>query len=144
MPLRSTPSRHRSYVLTLSLLASAIHVAWAAEGDKTLGKVEVTASRESQLGVADTANEGEVGQAQLESRVVFRTGEVLEVMPGLIVSQHSGEGKANQFYLRGMNLDHGTDIRLSLEGMPINQRSHGHGQGWADLNFIIPELVEGL
>lgn len=126
----------------LPLLALAINTARAAEGDKTLGKVEVTASRESQLGLADTANEGQVGQRQLETRVVMRTGEVLEVVPGLIVTQHSGEGKANQFYLRGFNLDHGTDFRITVDGMLVNQRSHGHGQGWADLSFMIPELVE--
>ena len=65
-------------------------------------------------------------------------------MPGLIVSQHSGEGKANQFYLRGFNLDHGTDLRTTVDEMPVNQRSHGHGQGWTDLNFLIPELAMRL
>ena len=63
---------------------------------------------------------------------------------GLIVSQHSGEGKANQFYLRGFNLDHGTDLRTSVDGMLVNQRRHRHGQGWTDLNFVIPELATGL
>jgi len=131
-------------LLLLPLFPLAVSAAWAAEGDKTLGKVEVTASRESQLGMADTANEGQVGQTQLETRVVMRTGEVLEVVPGLIVTQHSGEGKANQFYLRGFNLDHGTDFRITVDGMLVNQRSHGHGQGWADLNFMIPEIVESV
>ena len=96
------------------------------------------------LGIADSANEGAVGQAQIGNRVFARTGEVLEVVPGLIVSQHSGEGKANQYFLRGFNLDHGLDFKLSLDGMPINQRSHAHGQGWADLNFIIPELISSI
>jgi hypothetical protein len=128
--------------LALSLMAAAVQLAYAAEGDKSLGKVEVTSSRESQLGAADAANEGEADQEKIASRVVFRTGEMLEIIPGLIVSQHSGEGKANQFYLRGMNLDHGTDLRITLDGMLINQRSHAHGQGWSDLNFLIPELVQ--
>ena len=81
---------------------------------------------------------------QLDARTVYRPGELLESAPGLVVSQHSGEGKANQFYLRGFNLDHGTDLRTSVDGMLVNQRSHAHGQGWTDLNFLIPELATGL
>ena len=87
---------------------------------------------------------GTVTQKQLEARVVYRPGELLEATPGLIVSQHSGEGKANQFYLRGFNLDHGTDLRTTIDGMLVNQRSHSHGQGWTDLNFVIPELATGM
>ncbi|MEP7247772.1 MAG: TonB-dependent receptor plug domain-containing protein, partial [Gammaproteobacteria bacterium] len=101
----------------------------------------VEGSRNSQLGVADSANSGVVTQKQLESRTVYRPGELLEVTPGLVVSQHSGEGKANQFYLRGFNLDHGTDLRTTIDGMLVNQRSHAHGQGWTDLNFLIPEIT---
>jgi hypothetical protein len=74
----------------------------------------------------------------------YRPGELLEAIPGVIVSQHSGEGKANQFYLRGFNLDHGTDLRTTVDDMPVNQRSHSHGQGWTDLNFLIPELSARL
>ncbi len=103
--------------------------------------VVVAASRVSQLGIADSANSGVVTQQQLEARTVYRPGELLEATPGLIVSQHSGEGKANQFYLRGFNLDHGTDLRTTVDGMLVNQRSHAHGQGWSDLNFLIPELA---
>jgi outer membrane receptor protein involved in Fe transport len=73
-----------------------------------------------------------------------RPGEFLEATPGLIVTQHSGEGKANQYYLRGFNLDHGTDLAITVDGMPINMRTHGHGQGYADLNFLIPELIQSL
>ena len=69
-----------------------------------------------------------------------RPGDALEIVPGLVVTQHSGEGKANQYYLRGFNLDHGTDLALTLDGMPLNMRTHGHGQGYADANFLIPEL----
>ena len=114
-----------------------------ADDIRSLPTVEVV-SRYSLLGAADTANEGAAGQAQLSNRVAARPGEMLEVVPGLIVSQHSGEGKANQYFLRGMNLDHGLDFRMTLDGMPINQRSHAHGQGWADLNFLIPELVSSI
>ena len=110
----------------------------------SLAPVTVQGSRNSQLGIADSANSGVVTQKQLESRTVYRPGELLEVTPGLIVSQHSGEGKANQFYLRGFNLDHGTDLRTSVDGMLVNQRSHAHGQGWTDLNFLIPELTTRL
>ena len=116
-------------------------VAMAQGTDPSLAAVEVTTSRNSVLGEAGTANEGVVTQQQLEARTVYRPGELLEAVPGLIVSQHSGEGKANQFYLRGFNLDHGTDLRTTIDGMVVNQRSHAHGQGWTDVNFLIPELA---
>ncbi len=90
------------------------------------------------------ASEGTISAAEIQSRPVTRPGEVLETIPGLIVTQHSGEGKANQYFLRGFNLDHGTDIAIHVDGMPVNMRSHGHGQGYADLNFLIPELVGGV
>jgi outer membrane receptor protein involved in Fe transport len=89
----------------------------------------------------DAASAGVVTGAQINGRPVTRPGEVLEAVPGLIVTQHSGEGKANQYFLRGFNLDHGTDIALHVDGMPVNMRTHAHGQGYADLNFLIPELV---
>ena len=108
------------------------------------GTIIVTGSRLSQLGVADSANAGVVTAKQLAARTVYRPGELLEATPGLIVSQHSGEGKANQFYLRGFNLDHGTDLRTTVDGMLVNQRSHSHGQGWTDVNFLIPELAGQL
>ena len=69
---------------------------------------------------------------------------MLEAVPGLIVTQHSGEGKANQYFLRGFNLDHGTDLAITVDGMPVNMRTHGHGQGYADINFLIPELVQAV
>ena len=106
-----------------------------------LTPVQVVGSRNSVIGVAGTANEGVITQEQLDARTVYRPGELLEAVPGLVVSQHSGEGKANQFYLRGFNLDHGTDLRTTVDGMLVNQRSHAHGQGWTDVNFMIPELV---
>ncbi len=126
-----------------ALAALLLHASCQADDD-ILQRVLVAGSRTSQLGVADSANEGTVTQKQLEMRTVYRPGEVLEAAPGLIVSQHSGEGKANQFYLRGFNLDHGTDLRTTVDDMPVNQRSHAHGQGWTDLNFLIPELVGRL
>jgi outer membrane cobalamin receptor len=140
-----------AFVLTKNPLATlivgcfALHGAvWAQNTDGTLAPVQVQSSRNSVLGEAGTASEGVVTQQQLDARTVYRPGELLEAVPGLIVSQHSGEGKANQFYLRGFNLDHGTDLRTTIDGMLVNQRSHSHGQGWTDVNFLIPELTSLL
>ncbi|HAF43993.1 MAG TPA: TonB-dependent receptor [Gallionellaceae bacterium] len=127
------------FVLTLyGLLPVGAHAA----GIPTLDEVAVTAKSTDQLGVAATSSEGTVTAEQLENRPLLRPAEVLEVVPGLIISQHSGDGKANQYYLRGFNLDHGTDFSTSLMGMPVNMPTHAHGQGYNDLNFLIPELVE--
>ena len=117
--------------------------AWAG-GKQVLEEITVTAQHISEAGVADSANVGTVSREQLAARTAYRPGELLETTPGLIVSQHSGEGKANQYYLRGFNLDHGTDLRTTVDGMLVNERSHSHGQGWTDLNFLIPELATGL
>jgi hypothetical protein len=116
----------------------------SADEEIALEPVIVVAFRTSELGIADSANSGVVTQKQLAARTIYRPGELLEATPGLIVSQHSGEGKANQYYLRGFNLDHGTDLRTTVDGMVVNQRSHGHGQGWTDVNFIIPEISNQL
>ncbi len=94
------------------------------------------------LGKAEAASQGRVAHEDLARRPVNRPGELVEAVPGLVVSQHSGDGKANQFYARGFNLDHGTDFATWVEGMPVNLRTHGHGQGYSDLNFLIPELVD--
>lgn len=92
-------------------------------------------------GLAASATQGTVGGDHLRARPLLRPGELLETVPGVIITQHSGAGKANQYYLRGFNLDHGTDFATSLNGMPVNLPTHGHGQGYTDLNWIIPELV---
>ncbi len=107
--------------------------------------VVVTARQDSEmLGVAAAASEGFVSEKEVASRPYQRAGEILENVPGVVVSQHSGEGKANQYYLRGFNLDHGTDIAISVAGAPVNMPTHAHGQGYADLNFVIPELLSGV
>ena len=93
---------------------------------------------------AVSASEGSIGQSELSERPLSRTGEMLELIPGMMVTQHSGSGKANQYFIRGFNLDHGTDFSFKLDSMPINMRSHGHGQGYADMNFIMPELLENI
>ena len=99
---------------------------------------------ENLVGIAQSASQGAITARQLETRPVMRTGEVLETVPGIVISQHSGEGKANQYYLRGFNLDHGTDFATTIAGMPVNMPTHAHGQGYSDLNFLIPELVSGV
>lgn len=96
------------------------------------------------VGSAISASQGSVGYLELSARPFLRRGELLEVIPGVVVTQHSGGGKANQYFLRGFNLDHGTDFSLSVDGLPVNMRSHAHGQGYADLNFIIPEFVQSV
>ncbi len=106
-----------------------------------LPAVVVEERSDSLVGIATTASQGTVGAAQLEQRPLLRPGEVLETVPGLIATQHSGGGKGNQFFVRGFNLDHGTDFATTVEGMPVNLPTHGHGQGYTDLNFLIPELV---
>lgn len=80
----------------------------------------------------------------LNARTFTRPGEALEAVPGLIVTQHSGEGKANQYFLRGYNLDHGTDLAITVDDVPINMRTHAHGQGYADLNWLIPETIGAM
>lgn len=90
------------------------------------------------------ASQGAVTAAQLDARPIMRAGEVLETVPGLIVSQHSGEGKANQYYLRGFNLDHGTDFSTTVAGVPVNTPTGAHAHGYADVSFLIPELVSGV
>ncbi|MBM4385955.1 MAG: TonB-dependent receptor [Deltaproteobacteria bacterium] len=104
-------------------------------------EIVVTGRAQSLVGVAESASQGTVGAEQLDLRPTLRVGEVLETVPGLIVTQHAGGGKANQYFLRGFNLDHGTDFATSVDGVPVNLRSHGHGQGWTDLNLVIPELI---
>jgi outer membrane receptor protein involved in Fe transport len=112
--------------------------------ENPLEETTVTGKRVNLIGEAVSASEGVVGQAEIRVRPILRTGEIMELVPGMIATQHSGTGKANQYFLRGFNLDHGTDFATFVDGMPVNMRSHGHGQGYTDLNFLIPELVQTL
>ena len=109
-----------------------------------LDRVTVVGRRVNLVGEAISASEGSIGQADIADRPLLRTGDLLEFVPGLVATQHSGSGKANQYFLRGFNLDHGTDFSTFVDGMPVNMRTHGHGHGWTDLNFLIPEVVEEL
>lgn len=106
--------------------------------------ITVEGRRDNLNGIAATASVGRVGWRDLRLRPLAREGELLETVPGMILTQHSGNGKANQMFVRGFNLDHGTDFATSVEGMPVNMRTHGHGQGYTDLNFLIPEVVDHL
>jgi hypothetical protein len=105
---------------------------------------DVEHPEEDLVGIAQAASQGAITAKQLEERPLMRDGEVLETVPGIIVTQHSGEGKANQYFLRGFNLDHGTDFATTVAGLPVNMPTHAHGQGYSDLNFLIPELVTGV
>jgi outer membrane receptor protein involved in Fe transport len=121
---------------------SADIVVTAPQTFRNLAEIENPA--ENLVGVASAASEGAITAAQLAVRPVNRAAEVLETVPGLVISQHSGEGKANQYYLRGFNLDHGFDFAQSVAGLPVNMPTHAHAQGYADSNFLIPELVSGV
>src|SRR5262245_12332795 len=107
-----------------------------------LQEVVIFARGENLIGKAAAASEGAVGGADLSVRPLLRVAELLEVVPGLIAAQHSGSGKANQYFLRGFNLDHGTDFTTYIDDVPMNLRTHGHGQGYLDLNGLIPEVVD--
>ena len=109
-----------------------------------LSEVTVTASRLNLLGTATTASQGAVTEQELDLRPAYRVGQLLESVPGLVVTVHSGEGKANQYLARGFNLDHGTDIANFVDDMPVNRPTNTHGQGYSDLNFIVPEIANGL
>ncbi len=98
----------------------------------------------AQIGLATSGSQGVVGYKDFEDKPLSRVGELVENVPGVIATQHSGTGKANQYFLRGFNLDHGTDFAGFVDGVPVNMRTHGHGQGYLDLNFLIPELVERI
>ncbi|HEY6388454.1 MAG TPA: TonB-dependent receptor [Candidatus Acidoferrum sp.] len=120
--------------------STALHISLAVSTVSTT--VNVQGREDSLIGIADSATQGTVGAKQLEDRPILRSGEVLETIPGMIITQHAGGGKANQYFLRGFNLDHGTDFAVFLDGMPLNLPSHAHGEGYADMNIVIPEFVQ--
>ncbi len=107
-------------------------------------EIVVQGRQDSLLGIADSASQGTTGQEQLSDRPILRSGEVLETVPGVMITQHAGGGKANQYFLRGFNLDHGTDFAVFLDNMPLNLPSHAHGEGYSDMNTVISELVERI
>jgi hydrogenase/urease accessory protein HupE len=109
-----------------------------------LPTVVVMGRQDSMLNIATSATQGTVGAGQIADRPILRAGEIMETVPGMIITQHAGGGKANQYFLRGFNLDHGTDFATYLDGMPLNLPSHAHGEGYSDMNTVIPELVQRL
>ena len=106
--------------------------------------INVKGREDSLIGIADSATQGTVGAAEIQDRPTLRSGEILETIPGLIITQHAGGGKANQYFLRGFNLDHGTDFAIFIDDMPLNLPSHAHGEGYSDMNIVIPEFVERM
>lgn len=136
---------------TVAALATLPFLSVAQEAEPVLASdiealpsVIVVGKADNLLGETDTASKGRATQEDFLSRPLRRRGEILETVPGMIITQHAGGGKANQYFLRGFNLDHGTDFAVSLDGMPLNMRTHAHGQGYTDLNVIIPELIQAI
>jgi outer membrane receptor protein involved in Fe transport len=143
------PQQHKKRIVQAVCLAMPLFAAGMVQAEEAtegsqLSEVIVTTDKSNSIGRAYSASEGFVTAEQLENRPLLRPAEVLETVPGLTVTQHSGDGKANQYFLRGFNLDHGSDFATSVHGAPVNMASHAHGQGYMDLNFLIPELVGGL
>jgi hypothetical protein len=134
--------RLRKNLICSYLLAAVGGV--SAHESVELSAVEVRARAENLEGVATSGSEGVVSSQRLAAVPILRPGETLEMVPGLIVTQHAGDGKANQYFLRGFNLDHGTDFATYVGGVPVNMPTHAHGQGYTDLNFLIPELVDRI
>ncbi|MDP2285014.1 MAG: TonB-dependent receptor [Pseudohongiella sp.] len=131
-------------IISSSLMMSPTHAQQTETNTPAAQEILIFGSNFNLQGTPVSASEGVVFEQQLQLRPISRTAELLEFVPGLIATQHSGEGKANQYFVRGFNLDHGTDFAIRLDRMPVNMPSHGHGQGYADINFIIPELVSRM
>lgn len=130
----------RAAAWAAALGCAAVHAQTSAPNDS----ITIRGHYDNAVGTSDAASQGAIQRELLKSRPALRPGEVLEFVPGLIVTQHSGDGKANQYFLRGFNLDHGTDFATRVNGMPVNMPSHAHGQGYTDLNFLMPELVQRI
>ncbi|QBB69314.1 TonB-dependent receptor [Pseudolysobacter antarcticus] len=145
-------------LLLLVMLAMAVAQVHATQSEPTqagvtdvadastnkLQPIDVVGHYDNAVGTSDAASQGVILGKLLQDIPLLRPGEVLESIPGLVVTQHSGDGKANQYFLRGYNLDHGTDFATSVDGVPVNMPTNGHGQGYSDLNFLIPELVDRI
>ncbi|MDR0480791.1 MAG: TonB-dependent receptor [Gallionellaceae bacterium] len=137
-------TRHWKHVLPAILLAAIAAKPARAADETLLDTILVEGHYDNAVGTSDAASQGVATADLIQDRPMLRTGEMLEFIPGMIVTQHSGDGKANQYFLRGFNLDHGTDFASYIDDVPINMRTHAHGQGYTDLNFIIPELIDRI
>ncbi len=139
-------TKNQNHVSALALAVSALAGPWQAfaheeHNASVIEEIVVYGRAEQSIGTAMSASEGLVGYDDWRMTPMQRVGDLAEAVPGMVATQHSGTGKANQYFLRGFNLDHGTDFAAYAEGVPLNMRTHGHGQGYLDLNFLIPELV---
>jgi outer membrane receptor protein involved in Fe transport len=131
-------------VVIVCLTMPVVHADTIDSNPTALDEIKVTAERLGLMGAASTASEGIVVNDELALTPAYRVAQLLETVPGLQVTSHSGEGKANQYLLRGYNLDHGTDLATFVDGMPVNEPTHAHGQGYTDMNFLIPELATNV
>ncbi|MEI9977071.1 MAG: carboxypeptidase regulatory-like domain-containing protein [Ignavibacteriota bacterium] len=129
-------------IIETSGAQAPLRISLAVSGVSTT--VNVQGREDDLIGIASSATQGTVGAKEIEDRPILRSGEILETVPGVIITQHAGGGKANQYFLRGFNLDHGTDFAVFLDSMPLNLPSHAHGEGYADMNAVIPEFVKRL
>lgn len=140
--VRPMPFKLRLSTAAIALLATTHFAPARASDDAPASDIVVFGRGEAKIGVAHAASEGSVGGADLLVRPLLRVAELLEAVPGMIAAQHSGSGKANQYFLRGFNLDHGSDFTTYVDDVQMNLRTHGHGQGYLDLNGLIPEIVD--
>ena len=139
--------RHSIVLIAHVLLCAPAGMGWAHDAPPAthhLDPIVVEAHYDNAVGTTDAASQGRINARLIESRPTLRPAEVLEFVPGVIVTQHSGGGKANQYFLRGFNLDHGTDFATFVDGMPANMPTHAHGHGYTDLNWLIPELIDRI
>ena len=144
MPFRFCRRNRRLALAVTSIIVSLNTAELLAQNSQAIEEIVVFGRNQDLVGTAEAASEGSVSGADLLVKPLFKTAELLESMPGMVAVQHSGSGKANQYFLRGFNLDHGTDYSVMVDGMPMNLRSHGHGQGYLDVNGLIPETVERI
>ena len=144
MPFRFCRRNRRLALAVTSIIVSLNTAELLAQNSQAIEEIVVFGRNQDLVGTAEAASEGSVSGADLLVKPLFKTAELLESMPGMVAVQHSGSGKANQYFLRGFNLDHGTDYSVMVDGIPMNLRSHGHGQGYLDVNGLIPETVERI
>jgi hypothetical protein len=142
--VQSTPQQKQRPKATPRSTPAPRRVASPPPETPALPEGTIAAAPAYQAEPENSASEQTRTGARLIAQPAARPGEVLEAAPGLVITQHSGEGKANQYFLRGFNLDHGTDLAITVDGMPVNMPTHGHGQGYADINFLIPELIQAM
>ena len=133
-----------SIPLAAALCVAASGVQAPSVQDAQLDAIVVQGHYNNAIGTSDAASQGQIRSELLKSRPALRPGKLLEFVPGMIVAQHSGDGKANQYFLRGFNLDHGTDFAPMVNGMPANMPTHAMGRPYTDLNFVIPEPVDRI